>query len=56
MAEKIATFALDEACCYDPNEERRLRTPIAAAPGGAPFFESKIRGIANGLTGAAPSH
>jgi hypothetical protein len=49
LAEKIAAFALDEAHCYDPNEERRLRAAIAAAPGGAPVFESKIRGIADGL-------
>ena len=49
LAEKIAAFELDGACCYDPNEERRLRAAIAAAPGGAPVFESKIRGIADGL-------
>ena len=49
LAEKIATFAVDEARCYDPNEERRLRAAMAAAPGGAPVFESKIRGIADGL-------
>jgi hypothetical protein len=49
LAEKIAAFTLDEARCYDPNEERRLRAAIAAAPGGAAVFESKIRGIADGL-------
>ena len=49
LADKIAAFKLDEAHCYDPNEERRLRAAIAAAPGGAPIFESKIRGIADGL-------
>jgi hypothetical protein len=49
LAEKIAAFTLDEARCYDPNEERRLRAAIAAAPGGAPVFESKIRAIADGL-------
>ena len=46
LSEQVACFKLDDARCYDPNEERRLRRGIAAAPGGAEQFQSKIRMLA----------
>jgi hypothetical protein len=50
---KLREFRLDGAHCYDPNEERRLRSAIAAAPGGVAAFERTIRamsGVSHGST------
>jgi hypothetical protein len=42
---KLRSFQLCAAHCYDPNEDRRLRAAIAAAPGGTAAFERAIRGL-----------
>jgi hypothetical protein len=39
----LRMFELDMAHCFDPNEDRRLRAAISAAPGGAAAFEASIR-------------
>ena len=49
----LKAFSLARAHCSNPNEEKRLRTAINAAPGGTSAFEATIRGLAERLTEAS---
>jgi hypothetical protein len=49
----LEAFSLARAHCSNPNEEKRLRTAINAAPGGTSAFEATIRGLAERLTEAS---
>ena len=43
---RLERFDLSLAHCSNPNEEKRLRDAINAAPGGASAFEATIQGLA----------
>jgi hypothetical protein len=43
---RLGRFDLSLAHCSNPNEEKRLRDAINAAPGGASAFEATIQGLA----------
>ena len=49
MVEKLATFELKDAHCFDPNDEAKIRAAIAAGPGGAAGFEAVIRRLGRRL-------
>ena len=42
--DRLVSFSVHNAHCYDPNEERKLKSVICA--GGQCLFESKIRQLA----------
>jgi hypothetical protein len=43
LVTRLRRFSLADAHCFDPNEERQLRTAIEAMPGGAKAFQATIR-------------
>jgi hypothetical protein len=43
VSDGLKCFCLADAHCSDPNEERKLRTAIDAAPGGAAAFQAAIQ-------------
>jgi hypothetical protein len=46
---RLESFDLAHAHCANPNEEKRLRAAIGAAPGGGSAFQATIRGLASQL-------
>lgn len=50
---RLSGFMLANAHCANPNEEKRLRNAISAAPGGTAAFQDTIRGISSKLVGRA---
>ena len=52
LTEALGKFEFSEAQCYDPNEERRMRRAIEAAPGGGAEFQKKVRGLVSTISSA----
>ena len=48
---RLNGFMLANAHCANPNEEKRLRNAISAAPGGTAAFQDTIRGLSSKLVG-----
>jgi hypothetical protein len=45
IADKLATFRLEDARCYNPNDQRKIREAIEAGPGGVKRFTELVRKI-----------
>ena len=50
---KLTQFKLEDAHCFDPNDEAKIRAAIAAGEGGAARFEQVIRSLGHRLSKAA---
>ena len=49
LIEKLTQFRLEDAHCFDPNDEAKIRAAIAAGEGGAARFEEVIRSLGRRL-------
>jgi rRNA maturation protein Nop10 len=49
VADKLQKFRLEEARCYNPNDETKIRAAIERGPGGSPGFVKQIRDIGRHL-------
>ena len=45
LSVKLQQFNLDDAHCYDPNEERKIKQAIAAGPGAVRGFERTMHEV-----------
>ena len=46
---KLCRFNLSDAHCYNPNDERKIKSAIAAGPGGPEKFTKLIRELGHKL-------